>query len=202
MKPAESKEFVEAVRQALFPEIKLDQPLPGKYEAFLITAHVAWQLRHLNYGLVRAKEGSENNYQGYTTDVVCRLDSDGYHVDVLGDSGTSNFAAWQPNENIEHWKAIKPRMLPPIDVGEIFGGTSNGDPDADKDLKEQVAELRKQIDLLVANSILVGQTITLRSNNQDNPKPYVCADSENGNHLIANRAAANNWEEFIIERRG
>jgi len=79
--------------------------LAGACGAFEITKRVAWDLRHLGYGLL-AKPGG-NNCDGFATDViVCpnRVDI----VDLLGDGGGRNDPSWQvkPNEvDPSRWRA-------------------------------------------------------------------------------------------------
>ena len=189
MKPSETKEFVEAVRRKLYPGKRDDESIPGKDVAFNITKHVCYYLRHLGYGLVKAKPGSENNHDGYTTDVIAV--PTGYHIDIIGDSGGKNTAVWIPHDKPNEMDAIAPRVVPPILVPDIF---SNGHDEEGNDMgeNEEINRLKERVAIL--EKILNGEVeFGLRSskNNQ-----LVCTDD--GDHLVANREHLQQWEKYRI----
>jgi hypothetical protein len=109
-------DLVKAIRRDLsgLPD---DEPWPGKANALAVVKALAWALRGEGWGLVAAKPGSENNVEGFTTDVIAL--SDGEHVDVLIDSGGNNFATWDPVRHRADWQqswndAIASRWLPAL----------------------------------------------------------------------------------------
>jgi hypothetical protein len=108
--------LVTEVRNALYPD-KIGQPLNDPAKAFAITKRVAWRLRQFGVGLVKAKPGSANNVEGYTSDVVAL--ASGVHWDTLvdGNEGAA-FPAWAREENPANNPPIAARWAPAVDPGE------------------------------------------------------------------------------------
>ena len=71
--------LVVEVRNTLFPDLA-GKPLNDPAKAMLLTKHVAWRLRQYGVGLAKAKPGSENNVDGYTSDIVAL--ANGVHWDI------------------------------------------------------------------------------------------------------------------------
>ena len=143
--------LVTEVRNALYPD-KIGQPLNSNAKAFQITKHVAWRLRHLEIGLVKAKPGSSNNVEGYTSDVVAL--KSGAHWDVLVGSEEGAFPAWGLVEE-QHWPAVAPRWAPPIDpaTGDVTPKPAPGPVDTSvaAQIAAAVAPLKAQIAKLEAD---------------------------------------------------
>lgn len=114
--PAElndQRALVSEVRNTLYPGME-GRPLNSNAKAFQITKHVAWRLRHLGIGLVRAKAGSDNNVEGYTSDVIAL--KSGAHWDVLQAAEESAFPSWDLVPE-QHWPAVAPRWAEPVNPG-------------------------------------------------------------------------------------
>jgi len=111
-----SFEIVQKVRDKLYPG---NQPLNDRVKAFQITKHVAWLLRDRGWMLVKAKPGSLNNVEGCTGDIIAK--DDGFHVDILEDGEGKAFAAWQEHHDQGEKDAIRPRVMAPIQMPDIFG---------------------------------------------------------------------------------
>jgi hypothetical protein len=76
---------------------------------------------------------------------------------------------------------------------------SNGNGN-NEDLQRQIDELKAQFAAFMAQRPVVeGSIISLRSENIENPHPWVCADGNQGNRLIANRDVPNSWERFCVK---
>lgn len=201
MEPEESQEFVLAVRRKLFPSKRDDEAIPGKDVAYLITSHVAWQLRGFGWRLVHAKPGSQNNHKGYTTDIIAKP-SDGFHIDVLGDSGGGNYASWNPNDDPDNMAAVKPRVESSVvQVEDIFTGDDSGTspaPPADTFTKE---ECQKMIDEAVKNCIKRGDKVGLRSNSG----MLLCAEGGGPEDVeedfwLRSREKLGAWEQWKLEQ--
>lgn len=154
MAPLESAQFVREVRDKLYPNTGA---LNDRLKAFQITKHVAWYLRDLGYGLVRAKPGSENNADGYTCDVIAK--SNGFHIDVLEDGEGEAKATWDPHDNEDEMKAIRPRWVMPHEVPDIFAEPDNGKEEPEEPTEEDkplldapgLQELFKLLAMIVDN---------------------------------------------------
>lgn len=90
----------------------------SRRRSFEVVKHLAWKLRAEGWGLVLAKPGSENNVDGYTSDVIALRN--GEHVDVISDAEGFGGALWDPVRHrpdfSESWnRAIAPRWAAPID---------------------------------------------------------------------------------------
>ena len=118
-----SFEIVQKVRDKLYPG---NQPLNDRVKAFQITKHVAWILRDRGWMLVKAKPGSLNNVEGCTGDIIAK--DDGFHVDILEDGEGKAFAAWQEHHDQGEKDAIRPRVMAPIQVPDIFDVPGPMDP--------------------------------------------------------------------------
>ena len=105
--------LVTEVRNTLFPNM-VGKPLNDPKKAFAITKNVAWRLRAHGVGLVKAKQGSDNNVEGFTSDIVAL--ANGVHWDVLvdGNEGAS-FPNWAMEENPANYPAIAARWVPAVD---------------------------------------------------------------------------------------
>lgn len=103
--------LVTEVRNALYPNM-VGQPLNNPAKAFQVTKGVAWRLKHLGIGLVKAKPGSDNNVEGYTNDIVALRD--GHHWDVLIAGGEEAFPNWALEENPANNPPIAARWSEPI----------------------------------------------------------------------------------------
>lgn len=89
-------ELVQKVRDKLYPG---EGDLNNRVKAFQIAKHVAFQLqkndKSKTWGVFRAAQGSENNAEGFTCDIVGI--SDGSHWDILLDGEGSAKPSWQPH---------------------------------------------------------------------------------------------------------
>jgi hypothetical protein len=133
--------------------------------------------------------------QDIAVDAFCWKDT-GQVVDVLVNAiepGVPSRATWQPKPRRDwnKWFAIID-FVPPVD---------NGDNNADHtDLQRQINDLRKQFAAFMAQKPVVeGSIISLRSENTENPHPWLCADGNQENRVIANRDEANSWEQFKVK---
>jgi hypothetical protein len=93
------------------------EPLHDAHKAFQVTMAVAWELRAEGWGLVKAKAGSANNVNGFTSDVIAQRD--GEHVDVIGSSEEEGTATWLPVRYKDGFQpswnaAIAERWMPPV----------------------------------------------------------------------------------------
>lgn len=115
--------LVTEVRSTLYPDM-VGKPLNDAKKAFAITKHVAWRLRQHGVGLVKAKQGSDNNVEGFTSDIVAL--ANGVHWDVLvdGNEGAA-FPNWAMEENPDNYPPIAARWVPAIDPG---GSTKPEEP--------------------------------------------------------------------------
>ena len=107
--------LVTEVRNTLFPNL-VGKPLNDPKKAFAVTKNVAWRLRAHGVGLVKAKQGSANNVEGFTSDIVAL--ANGVHWDVLvdGHDGAA-FPNWAMEENPANYPPIAARWVPPINPG-------------------------------------------------------------------------------------
>jgi len=105
--------LVTEVRNTLFPNL-VGKPLNDSTKAFAVTKSVAWRLRAHGVGLVKAKQGSDNNVEGFTSDIVAL--ANGVHWDVLvdGNEGAA-FPNWAMEENPANYPAIAARWVPAVD---------------------------------------------------------------------------------------
>ena len=119
--------LVTEVRNTLFPTM-VGKPLNDRKKAFAITKNVAWRLRAHGVGLVKAKQGSDNNVEGFTSDIVAL--ASGVHWDVLvdGNEGAA-FPNWAMEENPANYPPIAARWVPAVDPR----GTRTPDPDPTPD---------------------------------------------------------------------
>ena len=107
--------LVTEVRNTLFPNL-VGKPLNDPAKAMLMTKTVAWRLRQHGVGLVKAKPGSENNVDGFTSDIVAL--KNGVHWDIQQDGHTgAAFAQWSMEPNPENYPPIAARWTPPVDPG-------------------------------------------------------------------------------------
>ena len=197
--------LVTEVRNTLYPNM-VGKPLNDPKKAFAITKHVAWRLRAHGVGLVKAKQGSSNNVEGFTSDIVAL--ASGVHWDVLvdGNEGAS-FPNWALEENAANYPPIAARWTPAVDPG----GTPHVDPQ--KPTTDPTA-LTAQIAAEVARAIaplqaeiaglrtMIEQTwpasgATLRVALKSAHGKYVCV--EPSGRVIADRDAAGPWETLDLE---
>ena len=136
--------LVTEVRNTLFPSL-VGQPLNDPEKAFFVTRHVAWRLRHLGVGLVKAKPGSSNNVDGFTSDIVAL--ASGAHWDVLvdGHDGAA-FPNWALEHDPANYPPIAARWVPASDPGGVT-------PDDPSEPSIDPAALRAQIAAEVGKAI-------------------------------------------------
>lgn len=141
--------LVRGVRDALFPD-KVGQPLNDPAKAMRLTKHVAWRLRDHGVGLVKAKPGSENNVDGYTSDIVAI--SNGVHWDIQIDGHTgAAYAQWAMEPNPANYPAIAARWVPAVDPGDIAEQEPDEEPQkppVDESLAKRVEHLETQVSFL------------------------------------------------------
>jgi hypothetical protein len=177
------KPLVEEIRNALYPN-HIGKPLNDRLKAFQITKHVAWRLRDQGFGLVAAKPGSDNNAEGYTSDVVALRD--GRHWDTLSDGEGAAFADWRKVPD-EHNGPIVARWREPIQPPV---GGDGGDPGDENDqlkprvkaLEETVSELRATIAALRTDNAALHAQLDALAN-----KPPQSVDIDALLGLIADR---------------
>lgn len=204
--------LVTEIRRTLFPD-KIDSttgailPLHDARKAMLFTKHIAWRLRHLGIGLVRAKVGSENNVDGFTTDIVALPSGDHWDVQVDGHNGAA-LPRWAKEENPENNIPIRERWVPAVDPGGVTPApvpdpiTPKPDPSAnDVDLRalisEAIAPLTAEIARLrdeVSRQKAASQ-VSLKSTHGK----YLSASPDGT--LTADRDAPGPWETFDVEER-
>ena len=105
--------LVTEVRNTLFPD-RVGQPLNDPAKAMLFTKHVAWRLREHGVGLVRAKVGSGNNVDGYTSDIVALRNGVHWDIQIDGHTGAA-FPTWALVEDPENYPPIAARWVPAVD---------------------------------------------------------------------------------------
>lgn len=111
----DQRELVTEVRDTLFPTLK-GKPLNDEKKAMLMTKTVAWRLRQHGVGLVKAKPGSENNVDGYTSDIVAL--KNGVHWDIQQDGHTgAAFPQWSLEPNPDNYPPIAGRWTPAVNPG-------------------------------------------------------------------------------------
>lgn len=192
--------LVTEVRNTLFPNL-VGKPLNDPKKAFAVTKNVAWRLRAHGVGLVKAKQGSANNVEGFTSDIVAL--ANGVHWDVLvdGHDGAA-FPNWAMEENPANYPPIAARWVPPISPG----GTPAPDPDPAnlkaliaKEVARAVAPLQAEI---AALKTMMEQTwpasgtmvrVALKSTHGK----YVSAEPDG--RLIADRHDVGAWETLEVE---
>ena len=196
--------LVTEVRNTLFPNL-VGKPLNDPKKAFAVTKNVAWRLRAHGVGLVKAKQGSDNNVEGFTSDIVAL--ANGVHWDVLVDgNGGAAFPNWAIEENPANYPPIAARWVPPINPG----GTPAPDPDPTPDPTNLKALIAKEVARAVAPlqaeiaalKTMMEQTwpasgtmvrVALKSTNGK----YVCVEPDG--RLIADRDDVGAWETFEVE---
>lgn len=200
--------LVTEVRNTLFPD-KIGQPLNDPAKAMLLTKHVAWRLRQHGVGLAKAKPGSENNVDGFTSDIVAL--ANGIHWDIQQDGHTGPaFPRWALEENPANYPPIAARWTPAVDPGGVpprprpdEPGTTSGlgvdevnalIADAIAPLKAEIAELRRQI-AATPQPAAFPSAIALKSAHGR----YVAVEPDGT--VIANRNAAGDWETLKLEPR-
>lgn len=125
-----SEELVGKVRDKLFPN-RAGKPLnePGEAEtavakerAFLIVAHAAFQLNKqtgsAQYGLIKAKPGSNNNHNGYNCDIIALRS--GEHWDALINKFGNAYPSWQHHDPVPD---IAARWIATPITTDLFGET-------------------------------------------------------------------------------
>lgn len=197
--------LVVEVRNTLFPDL-IGKPLNDPAKAMLLTKHVAWRLRHHGVGLAKAKAGSENNVDGFTSDIVAL--ANGVHWDIQQDGHTgAAFARWAMEENPANYPPIASRWVPAVDPGgampkpsPISGG---GTPDlglnkvndliaaAIAPLKAEIAALRAEL----AHAKTVPSRVALKSAHGR----YVSIEEDG--RVVADRDDAGDWETLTVEPR-
>jgi hypothetical protein len=172
------KALVTEIRNAVYPDM-IGKPLNSIVKAFQVTKRVAWNLRGLGVGVVAAKQGSENNAEGYTSDIVAL--SDGTHWDIFEDGEGKAFPDWRqvPAEFngpiVDRWRAA-------FDPGVIIGNDP-GDEDEPIDpkpvpvcdCKADLAALRASIAeaLLIAKSAAIQADMALEIARMPDPEPVL-----------------------------
>jgi hypothetical protein len=195
------------VRNTLFPDLA-GKPLNDPAKAMLLTKHVAWRLRQYGVGLVKAKPGSENNVDGFTSDIVAV--SNGVHWDIQQDGHTgAAFPRWALEENPANYPPIAARWTPAVDPG---GVTPRPKPEPVPTSGLGVDE----VNALIASAIvpLQAEIAALRREIAAMPEPAafpsaIALKSAHGRYLavepdgtvIANRNAAGDWETLKLEPR-
>ena len=187
-----SLEVVRQIRRKLYPNIADNIAIPGMDVAFNITQHVA---RHLGYMVVKAKQGSENNFNGFTSDIIAK--PDGFHVDVLGDTGNQNKPVWIEHTKPNEMAAIEPRVVPVdesikdilVDTGNNNGGST--EPTTNEQDKK-IKELQDRIKYL--ETFLSGEVAIISSKNGR----YLCNDADDV--VRGNREQLLGWERLRIVR--
>jgi hypothetical protein len=197
--------LVTEVRNTLFPNM-VGKPLNDPKKAFAITKNVAWRLRAHGIGLVTAKQGSANNVEGFTSDIVAL--ANGVHWDVLvdGHDGAS-FPNWAMEENPANYPPIAARWVPAVDPG----GTPAPDPGdpapeppnlkaliaaevarAIAPLQAEIAALKTKLEQTWPASGAIVR-VALKSAHGK----YVCVEP-NG-RMIADRDGVGAWETLDVE---
>jgi hypothetical protein len=172
------KALVTEIRNAVYPDM-IGKPLNSIVKAFQVTKRVAWNLRGLGVGVVAAKQGSENNAEGYTSDIVAL--SDGTHWDIFEDGEGKAFPDWRqvPAEFngpiVDRWRAA-------FDPGVIIGNDPGDDdepidpkPVPVCDCKADLAALRASIAeaLLIAKSAAIQADMALEIARMPDPEPVL-----------------------------
>ena len=199
--------LVTEVRNTLFPNM-VGKPLNDPKKAFAITKNVAWRLRAHGVGLVKAKQGSDNNVEGFTSDIVAL--ANGVHWDVLvdGNEGAS-FPNWAMEENPANYPAIAARWVPAVDPR---GTTPAPDPSPTPDPGSLKALIAAEVARAVAP--LQAEIAALKTKiEQERPWPAsgttvrVALKSAHGKYVsveqngrvIADRDAPGAWETLDVE---
>ena len=127
----DQKALVAQVRKELFPD-KFQPghpqanpegflPLHDLEKAALWAKHVAWRLRSLGVGMVKAKPGSANHggansisAGGYTTDIVATADGVHWDFQIDGAEGAA-FPTWAKEEDASNYPPVASRWVPAFD---------------------------------------------------------------------------------------
>lgn len=203
----DQRALVIEVRNALFPD-KIDQPLNDTAKAMLMTKHVAWRLRQYGVGLAKAKPGSENNVDGYTSDIVALANGVHWDIQVDGHAGAA-FATWALEDDPANYPPIAARWTPAVDPGGVVPdpvtpvpnpGTGSIDAlvaaqiaAALAPLKAEIAELRDRPAPEPAPAPEFPRRIALKGAHG----MYLVA--EPSGQVLANRGAVGGWEIFDVE---
>lgn len=136
----DQRALVAEVRDTLFPD-KIGQPLNDPHKAMRVTYHVAWRLKQYGIGLVKAKPGSENNVDGYTSDIVALASGDHWDILVDGHTGAA-WPTWVKERNPANNMPIKARWVPAVLPPD---GPERNVEEEVKRLSAEVAELRERV---------------------------------------------------------
>lgn len=193
--------LVTEVRNTLFPNM-VGKPLNDPKKAFAITKNVAWRLRAHGVGLVKAKQGSDNNVEGFTSDIVAL--ANGVHWDVLvdGNEGAA-FPNWAMEENPANYPPIAARWVPALDPR----GTPAPDPVPAPDQRNLKALIAAEVARAIAP--LQAEIAALKTKiEQERPWPAsgttvrLALKSAHGKYvsiqpdgrIVADRADVGGWE--------
>jgi hypothetical protein len=192
--------LVTEVRNSLFPDLA-GKPLNDPEKAMRFTKHVAWRLRQHGVGLAKAKPGSENNVDGFTSDIVALANGVHWDIQIDGHTGAA-MPRWAMEENPANYPPIASRWVPAVDPGGVTQDPKPNEPGTAATVAvEQVnaliaaamAPLKAEIAALRQELAAAPSRIALKSAHGR----YVSIE-EDGT-VVANRDAVGAWETLTVE---